>query len=87
MHHGTLTGAFGFEGMDGMLHPQRDHVTAYSYEIVEAVLKDTDTFSSSWYDPQLVPTIGRSILHMDPPEHQRHRLVGNPRLAYRIRWW
>jgi cytochrome P450 len=88
VHHGTLTGAFGFEGMDGLLHPQRDHLTAYSYEIVEAVLKDTDTFSSSWYDPQLVPTIGRSILHMDPPEHQRHRLVVQPAFSLtEMRWW
>jgi cytochrome P450 len=88
VHRGTLSGAFGFDGMDGMLHPERDHVTAYSYEVVEAVLKDTATFSSSWYDPQLVPTIGRSILHMDPPEHQRHRLVVQPAFSLtEMRWW
>ena len=88
VHHGTLSGAFGFEGMDGMLHPEREHLTAYSYEVVEAVLKDTTTFSSSWYDPQLVPTIGRSILHMDPPEHQRHRLVVQPAFSLtEMRWW
>jgi cytochrome P450 len=88
VHRGTLTGAFGFEGMDGMLHPTLEHVTAYSYEVVEAILKDTTTFSSSWYDPQLVPTIGRSILQMDPPEHQRHRLVVQPAFSLtEMRWW
>ena len=72
---GALSRAFGFDGTDAMLHPDREHVTVYSYPLVEAVLKDTTTFSSAWYDPQLVPSIGRSILHMDPPEHERHRLV------------
>jgi cytochrome P450 len=83
IHTGALSAAFGFEGTDGMLHPGRPHVTVYSYPLVEAVLKDTETFSSAWYDPQLVPSIGRSILHMDPPEHQRHRLVAIPAFSKR----
>jgi cytochrome P450 len=88
VHRGTLSGAFGFTGMDGLLHPERTHMTVYAYETVEAILKDTTTFSSSWYDPQLVPTIGRSILHMDPPEHQRHRLVVQPAFSQaEMRWW
>ena len=85
---GALSQAFGFDGTDAMLHPDRAHVTVYSYPLVEAVLKDTTTFSSAWYDPQLVPSIGRSILHMDPPEHQRHRLVATAAFSRReMEWW
>jgi len=85
---GTLSGLFGFEGTDGKLHEDRPHVTVYSYELVEAVLKDTETFSSAWYDPQLVPSIGRSILHMDPPEHQQHRVAIQGAFSRReMEWW
>jgi cytochrome P450 len=88
IHDGTLSGAFGFTGTDGLLHPDRPHVTVCSYDEVEAVLKDTATFSSAWYDPQLVPTIGRSILHMDPPEHQRHRQILQGAFSKReMEWW
>jgi cytochrome P450 len=88
VRHGTTSDAFGFTGMDGLIHPDRPHISVFSYELVEQVLKDTSTFSSSWYDPQLGPTIGRSILHMDPPEHQRHRMVVQPAFARReMDWW
>ena len=88
VREGTITGQFGFSGADGMLFPDRRHVSIYSYEHAEAVLKDTDTFSSAWYDPQLGPSVGRSILHMDPPEHQRHRQVAQPAFSQQaMRWW
>lgn len=88
VHGGTLTETFGFVGSDGALYPERRHVTVVGYQEVEAVLKDTDTYSSAWYDPQLIPSIGRSILHMDPPEHQRHRLVVQPAFSQQeMRWW
>jgi cytochrome P450 len=88
VRQGTLSDVFGFEGTDGKLHKDRPHVTVYSYDLVEAVLKDTGTFSSSWYDPQLGPSIGRSILHMDPPEHQRHRVAVQGAFSNReMEWW
>ncbi len=88
VREGTLSGAFGFEGTDGKLFADRRHVTVYSYALVETVLKDTETFSSAWYDPQLVPSIGRSILHMDPPEHQQHRLAVQPAFSkLEMAWW
>ncbi len=88
VHHGTLSGQFDFTGADGALYPDRRHHAVVGYEQVEAVLKDTETFSSSWYDPQLIPSVGRSILHMDPPEHQRHRLVVQPAFSQQeMRWW
>ena len=88
VHQGTLTEKWGFAGSDGALHPTRTHVSVVGYEEVEAVLKDTDSFSSAWYDPQLIPSVGRSILHMDPPEHQRHRLVVQPAFSQQeMRRW
>ena len=88
VQQGTLSEKFGYVGSDGALFPDRRHVSVVGYEQVEAVLKDTDTFSSSWYDPQLGPSVGRSILHMDPPEHQRHRLVVQPAFSKQeMLWW
>ncbi|MCB0995454.1 MAG: hypothetical protein KDB21_10205, partial [Acidimicrobiales bacterium] len=65
---GTITGRFGFEGLDGALYPDRRHVSVMTYALVEQILKDTDTFSSSWYGAQLESSVGRSTLQMDPPE-------------------
>jgi cytochrome P450 len=88
VHEGRMSEHFGFEGIDCLLHAGTPHVTVVSYEQVEAVFKDPQTFSSSWYDPQLTPSIGRSILHMDPPEHQRHRLVVQGAFARsEMDWW
>jgi cytochrome P450 len=88
VHDGTLSEQFGYVGMDSMLHEDRPHVSLVAYDEVEAVLKDPATFSSSWYDPQLIPSIGRSILHMDPPEHQRHRLVVQRAFSKtEMAWW
>jgi cytochrome P450 len=88
VHEGTLTGLFDFVGGDGLLFPDRRHVVAVRYDMVEAILKDVDGFSSAWYAPQLEPSIGRSILQMDPPDHQRHRLVVQPAFSLtEMRWW
>lgn len=88
MHEGTLSGKFGFTGVDGALFPNRRHVVALTYERVESILKDTDTFSSAWYGAQLESSVGRSILQMDPPEHQRHRMVVQPAFSQaEMRWW
>lgn len=88
VHEGTLTEKFGFTGLDGALYPDRRHVVALGYGRVEAILKDTETFSSSWYGAQLEASVGRSILQMDPPEHQRHRMVVQPAFSQtEMKWW
>jgi cytochrome P450 len=46
-----------------------------SYELAQQVLTDSVRFSSAGYASINGPVLGRSILEMDPPEHQRHRAL------------
>ncbi len=49
--------------------------TVTSYELARQVLTDNVRFSSSGYEPTIGRVMGRTILEMDPPEHQRHRAL------------
>src|SRR5580704_9739393 len=46
-----------------------------SYELVQQVLTDNVRFSSAGYAATMGQVMGRTILEMDPPEHQRHRAL------------
>jgi len=46
-----------------------------SYELAEQVLTDNVRFSSAGYAATIGAVMGRTILEMDPPEHQRHRAL------------
>jgi cytochrome P450 len=47
--------------------------TAYSFEAVQQVLKDGETFSSQGYAEIMGKVLGHSILEMDEPEHHLYR--------------
>ena len=47
--------------------------TPLSFDAVQAVLKDGDTFSSSGYADSIGLVMGHSILEMDEPEHHAYR--------------
>jgi cytochrome P450 len=47
--------------------------TAYSFNAVQQVLKDGDTFSSQGYADVMGKVLGHSILEMDEPEHHLYR--------------
>ncbi|MDQ1455611.1 MAG: hypothetical protein QOH28_1231 [Actinomycetota bacterium] len=47
--------------------------TAYSFEAVQQVLKDGETFSSQGYAEVMGKVLGHSILEMDEPEHHLYR--------------
>jgi len=47
--------------------------TAYSFDAVQQVLKDGETFSSAGYQDIMGPVFGHSILEMDEPEHHTYR--------------
>ena len=46
---------------------------ALSYDLVQEVLRDGNTFSSALYALFMGPLMGHSILEMDEPEHHRYR--------------
>ena len=47
--------------------------TAYSFEAVQQVLKDGESFSSKGYADVMGKVLGHSILEMDEPEHHLYR--------------
>ena len=47
--------------------------TAYSFDAVQQVLKDGETFSSKGYADIMGKVLGHSILEMDEPEHHLYR--------------
>ena len=49
--------------------------TVTSYELAEQVLTDNERFSSGGYATTIGQVMGRSIIQMDPPEHQRQRAL------------
>jgi cytochrome P450 len=49
--------------------------TVTEYELAQQVLTDTARFSSAGYAMTMGQVMGRTILQMDPPEHQRHRAL------------
>ena len=49
--------------------------TVTSHELARQVLTDNVRFSSAGYEAMFGPVMGRTILQMDPPEHQRHRAL------------
>ena len=49
--------------------------TVTSYELAQQVLTDNVRFSSAGYEMTMGQVMGRTILQMDSPEHQRHRAL------------
>jgi len=49
--------------------------TVTNHEYAQQVLTDNVRFSSASYAMSMGPVMGRTILQMDPPEHQRHRAL------------
>jgi cytochrome P450 len=88
VHPGSVSGLFGMVGPDNYLIPDEQQVSVFDYELVDKVFRDASTFSSSYYVPSLRAIIGRTILEMDPPEHQRYRslLQGAFTKKEMVRW-
>ena len=61
------------QSVDPMLSDPDRTYTPLSFEAVQAVLKDGETFSSSAYADSMGLVMGHSILEMDEPEHHQYR--------------
>ena len=75
VHQGSISGIFGVIGPDNFLTPDDQQVSVFGFDAVERGFRDPVTFSSAYYEPLLGSVIGHTILEMDPPEHQRYRLL------------
>jgi cytochrome P450 len=59
---------------DGDAPPVEQRVfTAFSYDAVQTVLRDGETFSSAGYADVMGAVMGHTILEMDEPEHHTYR--------------
>jgi len=74
VHKGNFGQRFGLPEPESMMS-QVGYYTALSYEAVQQVLLDGETFSSSGYAPTVGMLMGHSILEMDEPEHGRYRAL------------
>jgi cytochrome P450 len=52
-----------------------DVFTAFTFDAVQAVLRDGDTFSSKGYEQVMGQVMGHTILEMDEPEHHTYRAL------------
>lgn len=73
VHDGSVSGLFGIVGPDNYLTPDDEQVSVFRWGDVDAGFRDATRFSNSYYEQSLREVIGRTILEMDPPEHQRYR--------------
>ena len=73
VHEGSVSGIFGVVGPDNYLTPDASQVSVFTYEAVDRGFRDAATLSNSYYVQSLRAVVGRTILEMDPPEHQRYR--------------
>jgi cytochrome P450 len=53
--------------------PDAQPYTVFSYDAVERVLRDHETFSSTGYAKSMGLVMGHTILEMDEPEHRAYR--------------
>lgn len=67
-----LAKEFGLE-RDAALPPMPDIYTVFTHDLVQQVLRDADTFSSSAYADSMGIVMGHTILEMDAPEHRPSR--------------
>jgi cytochrome P450 len=88
VHAGSVSGIFGVVGPDNYLIPDERQVSVFTWDEVDRAFRDAETFSNDYYAPSLREVIGRTILEMDPPEHQRYRslLQGAFTKAEMARW-
>lgn len=85
---GLVADHFGVPGLGVSLFPDRPQIAAYSYAAVQDVLRDNETFSSTWYEPSMAHTVGTNMIGMDEPEHKRQRLLLQRAFSKReMRWW
>jgi cytochrome P450 len=75
VQRGPLGDRFGMPAPEAMISHDGEYYTALSYEAVQQVLLDGETFSSSGYAPTVGMLMGHSILEMDEPEHGRYRAL------------
>jgi cytochrome P450 len=90
VHKGSVRELLGYP--PGGLSQRRAHngpvYSAFSFEANDTVLRENDTFSSTFYSGLVTAMFGRSILEMVGDEHRRYRALVQPAFSpKRSQWW
>jgi cytochrome P450 len=76
VHAGAMHEHFGMgESIEAAMIGEKVPYAVLSFETVQQVLKDGQTFSSSGYGESMGLVMGHSILEMDEPEHHQYRAL------------
>lgn len=67
-----------FPGMVAMNAGEGPQFTVYGFDACTEVLRDSGTYSSTWYEGSLNAIIGPTMIGMDDPEHRRMRALLQP---------
>jgi cytochrome P450 len=92
VHRGVVGPLVGFHGdafFQGLPFPDRQHVSVFDYAGCDAVVKDSELFSSTEHPPGSEAALGeKMILNMDGKRHRRYRTLVQPSFVpKRARWW
>lgn len=88
VHRGTVGEVLGHAFASGVLAENSAPVfSAFSFETVNQVLRDPETYSSEAYDT-ISEMFGKNILQMGGAEHTRYRSLVRPSFARSmVQWW
>ncbi|MFA5885819.1 MAG: cytochrome P450 [Acidimicrobiia bacterium] len=74
VHAGLMSDEFGVASLeDALVAGGPTPYTPLTFDAVQAILRDGETFSSSGYADSIGLVFGHSILEMDEPEHHAYR--------------
>jgi cytochrome P450 len=86
---GPMAGFHGEAVFEGLPFPDLPHYTAFDYATCDAVLRDTENFTSSAHPVGSEEFIHETtMLYMDGNRHRRYRMLVQPSFVpKRAQWW
>jgi cytochrome P450 len=86
---GPMAGFHGEAVFEGLPFPDRPHYSAFDYATCDAVLRDTENFTSSAHAPGSEEFLYETtMLYMDGDRHRRYRMLVQPSFVpKRAQWW
>ena len=88
VHRGSIRQLLGYPAGGLNLRPDAPVFSAFSYEANDLVLRENETFSSTFYSGLTTLMFGRTILEMVGEEHRRYRALVQPAFSpKRAQWW
>jgi cytochrome P450 len=88
VHKGSIRQLLGYPPGGIGIRSEAPVYSAFSYEANDLILRDNETFSSTFYAGFTTAMFGRSILEMVGDEHRRYRALVQPAFSpKRSQWW